>query len=64
MLLLRGDKIQLRDGRVLEVIDVWVVARCHAKVKCEARAVSFIIAENDVDAILRRLAIRKSKFID
>ena len=61
MTLLKGDQIRLHDGRIVDVIDVWGVARCHAKVQSKDGEIELIIAENDVDSILRRSAIRKPK---
>ena len=60
VLLLKGDEIRLRDGQIVNVIDVWGVARCHAKVQSKNGEESLIIAEKDVDSIIRRPAIRKS----
>jgi hypothetical protein len=64
LLLLKGDKIRLHDGRVVTVVDVWGVARCHAKIMNDSGAIDFIIAENDVAVVIKRPAIRKSKFRD
>ena len=64
MLLLKGDEARLHDGRFVEVVNVWGAARCHAEVRCDGGRPFPIIAEKDVDEVLRRTAIRKSKFVD
>lgn len=58
-MLLKGDEIRLHDGQIVEVLEVWGIARCHAKVKNRNGEVSLIIAERDVDSVLRRTAIRQ-----
>jgi len=58
MLLLKTDEVRLRDGRIGEVVHVWGVVRCHAVVKCKDGSEIWIIAERDVESVLRRPAIR------
>lgn len=64
MLLIKGDQIRLHDSSIVEVIDVWGVARSHAKIRDQSGAVSLIIAERDVESVLRRPAIRKKKVFE
>jgi rRNA processing protein Gar1 len=59
MMLMKTDEIRLHDGRIGEIVDVWGVVRCHALVKCEDGTETLIIAERDVEYVLRRPAIRK-----
>lgn len=59
-MLLKTDEVQLRDGRIGEVVDVWGVARCHARVRFADGTELMVIAERDVESVLRRPAIRKA----
>jgi hypothetical protein len=58
VLLLKGDIVLLWDKQVVEVAEVWGFARCHARVLCDRGSTILIIAERDVERLIRRPALR------
>ncbi|KEQ25551.1 hypothetical protein [Paenibacillus tyrfis] len=62
MLLLKGDHIRLKDGRAVEVLDTWGIARCHAKVSFDDGSIALIISERDVAALISRPALERKKW--
>ncbi|WP_088832612.1 hypothetical protein [Paenibacillus tyrfis] len=60
-MLLKGDHIRLKDGRAVEALDIWGLARCHAKVRFDDGSTALIISERDVEALLSRPALERRK---
>ena len=55
MLLLKGDKVRLHSGEVVEIIAVWGFARCHAKARSVNGKILLLIAERDVNEVVKRV---------